>query len=54
VDYQNAGNDARLQHQQAREVLARGAKVLVVDVVDSRNSAGIVAAARERNVPVIS
>jgi D-xylose transport system substrate-binding protein len=54
VDYYNAGNKQDVQNQQAQEALDKGAKVLVIDAVDSKNSAGVVAMAQRRRVPVIS
>ena len=54
VDYRNAGNQPDTQNQQAQDVLDKGAKVLVLDAVDSKNAVGMVAMARRRNVPVIS
>lgn len=54
VDYRNAGNKQDVQNQQVKEALDAGARVLVVDVVDSKNATGIVELAKQRNVPVIS
>jgi D-xylose transport system substrate-binding protein len=54
VDYYNAGNKHEVQVDQVRKALDSGAKVLVVDVVDSRNSADIVAMAAGKGVPIVS
>jgi D-xylose transport system substrate-binding protein len=54
VDYRNAGNKQEVQDQQVREALDKGAEVLVLDPVDSKNATGIVELAKRRNVPVIS
>ena len=52
--YANAEQDAALQATQAREALDAGAKILVLDPVDSEASAEIADLAKERNVPVIA
>ena len=44
----------RLQEQQARELLDQGVKALVIVASDTEKAAAIVAAAREKKVPVIS
>lgn len=54
VLYENAGQDAARQQQQAEAVLTRGAKVLVLDAVDVASAASIVTRAKQSNVPVIS
>lgn len=54
VLYANAGQDAGAQQQQAESALAAGARVLVLDPVDSKGAASIVASAHAQNVPVIS
>ncbi|KHK98533.1 ABC transporter substrate-binding protein [Microbacterium mangrovi] len=54
VLYANAGQDAAVQQQQAESALAAGARVLVLDPVDSNAAASIVAEARAQSVPVIS
>ena len=54
VLYANAGQDAAVQQQQAESALAAGARVLVLDPVDSKAAASIVAEARAQSVPVIS
>ncbi len=48
VIYQNANADASLQQQQFNSVIAQGAKVIVLDPVDSAAAAG---ARRNRPVP---
>ncbi len=52
--YSNAEQDAAAQQNQADAALSNGAKVLVLDPVDSASAASIVAKAKARNVPVIS
>jgi D-xylose transport system substrate-binding protein len=52
--YSNANQDAAAQQQQAEAALTNGAKVLVLDPVDSVAAATIVDAAKAANVPVIS
>jgi D-xylose transport system substrate-binding protein len=54
VAYRNADQDAAKQTAQATEELDQGAKVLVLDPVDSGSAGAIVTAAKARNVPVIS
>jgi D-xylose transport system substrate-binding protein len=54
VLYENAGQDAARQQQQAEAVLTRGAKVLVLDAVDVASAGSIVTRAKQANVPVIS
>src|SRR5437588_314311 len=54
VDYRNADQDPTKQASQATEALDQGAKVLVLDPVDSAAAGTIVTAAKARNVPVIS
>lgn len=54
VLYTNADQDAARQQQQAESALAAGAAVLVLDPVDGRAAASILAAATAENVPVIS
>jgi D-xylose transport system substrate-binding protein len=54
VLYSNADQDAATQQQQAESALAAGAKVLVLDAVDSKAAASIVSDARAQNVPVIA
>ena len=54
VLYSNADQDAATQQQQAESALAAGARVLVLDAVDSKAAASIVADARSQGVPVIA
>ena len=54
VIYSNADQDASKQQNQAEAALTNGAKVLVMDPVDSGSAAAIVARARQSKVPVIS
>ncbi|HEY0949473.1 sugar ABC transporter substrate-binding protein [Nocardioides sp.] len=54
VLYSNAEQDAQRQQQQAEAALVNGAKVLVLDPVDSKSAAAIAAQAHSRNVPVIA
>jgi D-xylose transport system substrate-binding protein len=54
VLYANADQDAAKQQQQAESALAAGAKVLVLDPVDSRAAVTIVNEANAQDVPVIS
>lgn len=52
--YANAGSDAARQQEQAETMLARGAKVLVLDAVDTVAAASIVAAATRNDALVIA
>jgi D-xylose transport system substrate-binding protein len=52
--YSNADQDAAKQQTQAEAALTQGAKVLVLDPVDGKAAAGVVAAAKAQNVPVIA
>jgi D-xylose transport system substrate-binding protein len=52
--YSNANQDAAAQQDQADAALSNGAKVMVLDPVDSASAASIVAKAKAQNVPVIS
>lgn len=52
--YSNADQDASKQQQQAEAALTQGAKVLVLDPVDSASAAAIVTRAQQSKVPVIS
>ena len=52
--YSNANQDAATQQQQAEAAITNGAKVLVLDPVDSAAAATIADAAKAANVPVIS
>ncbi len=52
--YSNAGQDAATQQSQAEAALTNGAKVLVLDPVDSNAAAVIADAAKAAGVPVIA
>lgn len=54
VIYQNANADVALQQQQFNSVLAQGAKVIVLDPVDSSAAAGLVSVAQAQDVHVIA
>lgn len=54
VIYANAGQDAARQQAQAESALSQGARVLVLDAVDSVAARGIVRAAEARGVAVIA
>ncbi len=54
VLYSNADQDAAKQQQQAESALASGAKVLVLDAVDTTAAASIVSEAAAQGVPVIA
>jgi len=54
VLYSNADQDAANQQSQAESAIAAGAKVLVLDPVDSAAAASIVAAANAQGIPVIA
>jgi D-xylose transport system substrate-binding protein len=54
IIYSNANQDASAQQSQADAALTNGAKVLVLDPVDSASAASIVNKAKAKNVPVIS
>lgn len=54
VIYQNADSDASKQQQQANSALAQGAKVLVIDPVDSAGVASTVQAAQSQGAKVIA
>jgi len=54
IIYSNADQDASKQQQQAEAALTQGAKVLVLDPVDSASAAAIVTRAKTSKVPVIS
>ena len=54
VIYENAQQDPAKQQQQAEAALTNGAKVLVLDAVDVKAAAGIVARAKQSGVPVVS
>ncbi|TQM57259.1 substrate-binding domain-containing protein [Humibacillus xanthopallidus] len=52
--YSNANQDAAKQQQQAESALTQGANVLVLDPVDGKAAASVVASAKSSNVPVIA
>jgi D-xylose transport system substrate-binding protein len=52
--YSNADQDAAKQQSQAEAALTNGAKVIVLDPVDSASAASIVTRASQQRVPVIS
>ena len=52
--YSNADQDATKQQQQAEAALTKGAKVLVLDPVDGKSAASIVAKAQQQGVKVLS
>lgn len=54
VIYQNANADVALQQQQFNSVIAQGAKVIVLDPVDSAAAAGLVTLAQSQDVKVIA
>ncbi|MEK8145951.1 substrate-binding domain-containing protein [Streptomyces sp. M10(2022)] len=54
VIYQNADSDASLQQQQANSAMAQGAKVIVLDPVDSDSASTIVQMAHSQGVKVIA
>src|SRR6266508_1406011 len=54
IIYSNADQDAAKQQNQADAALTNGAKVMVLDPVDSASAASIVAKAKSQSVPVIS
>lgn len=54
VIYQNANADASLQQQQFNSVIAQGAKVIVLDPVDSAAAAGLVELAQSQDVKVVA
>ncbi|UNK58630.1 sugar ABC transporter substrate-binding protein [Pseudoxanthomonas daejeonensis] len=54
VIYQNANGDAELQQRQFNAALIQGAKVVVLDPVDSSSAAALVTFARSQEVKVIA
>lgn len=52
--YANAGADAARQQEQAEAMLSRGAKVLVIDAVDTVAAVSIVAAATRHDAKVVA
>ncbi len=54
VLYQNADQDASKQQSQADSMLTQGIKVMILDAVDAKAAAGIVAKAKDKSVPVVA
>ncbi|WP_315928496.1 sugar ABC transporter substrate-binding protein [Mesorhizobium sp. SP-1A] len=54
VIYQNANADVALQQQQFNSVITQGAKVIVLDPVDSAAASGLVTLAQSQGVKVIA
>lgn len=54
VVYQNAAGDPAKQQQQADSVITQGAKVLVLDAVDTKAAAAIVQKAQGRGIKVVT
>lgn len=54
VIYQNANADVSLQQQQVNSVIAQGAKVIVLDPVDSSAAAGLVQIAQSQGIKIIA
>jgi D-xylose transport system substrate-binding protein len=54
IIYSNASQDAAKQQQQAEAAITKGANVLVLDPVDSKSAAVVVARAKQSKIPVIS
>jgi len=54
VIYANADQDAAKQQQQAEQAITNGAKAMVLDAVDVKSAAAIVARAKQSKIPVIS
>jgi D-xylose transport system substrate-binding protein len=54
IIYSNADQDASKQQSQVEAAITKGAKVLVLDPVDSASAASMVARAKQSNIPVIS
>jgi len=52
--YQNANGDVAQQQQQFNSVMAQGAKVIVLDPVDSTSAASLVKAAQAKGIKVIA
>ena len=52
--YNNANQDASTQQSQMESALTDGAKVVVLDPVDSASAASMVNLAKQQNVPVVS
>jgi D-xylose transport system substrate-binding protein len=54
IIYSNANQDAAQQQSQMEAALTDGAKVVVLDPVDSASAASMVTLAKQQNVPVVS
>jgi D-xylose transport system substrate-binding protein len=54
IIYSNADQDASKQQSQAEAAITQGAKVMVLDPVDSASAAGMANRAKQSNIPVIS
>ncbi len=54
VIYQNANGDVSLQQQQFNSVISQGAKVIVIDPVDSTSAASLVKLAQSQEIKVIA
>jgi D-xylose transport system substrate-binding protein len=54
VIYANADQDPAKQQQQAEQAITNGAKAMVLDAVDVKSAASIVARAKQSKIPVIS
>ncbi len=54
VIYQNANGDASLQQQQFNSAITQGAKIIVLDPVDSSAAASLVSLAQSQDVKVIA
>ncbi|MGH2945083.1 MAG: substrate-binding domain-containing protein [Solirubrobacteraceae bacterium] len=54
VIYANADQDPAKQQQQAEQAITNGAEVMVLDAVDVKSAASIVARAKQSDIPVIS
>lgn len=54
VIYQNANGDVSLQQQQFNSVITQGAKIIVLDPVDSSAAASLVSLAQSQNIKVIA
>ena len=54
VIYQNANGDVSLQQQQFNSVITQGAKIIVLDPVDSSAAASLVSLAQSQDVKVIA
>ena len=54
VDYQNADQDANKQLSQGEAMLNEGAKVLILDAVDTKAAGALTAKAKAKNVPELA